>query len=167
MKLQKHTVVKALIGLGLVVLAAMLSIAIRDALAFGNPESSLPAMDVVFGDSDDKLPSIYIRRDKYIWNYLYGPREGGGEDLEVWREIESGWVPPNAPLSLEFTYKTKDVSVSVATPYSTFRPLQGSLFAPEEPGEYIYKVDAGFGKNKVVTYYFRIRVPEWGKGGAG
>lgn len=166
MKLRKRMLLKIVAGVLLVALSAFIAVAIRDALAYQAPENSLPGMDVVFGDSDDKLPSVYIRRDKFIWRFLYGTREGGGLDLEIWREIESGWVPPESPLTLVFTYTPRQVRVSVAVPEREFYEVVGPLVAPSTPGQYIYKVEASWGQDKYVTYYFRIRVPTWDKGGA-
>ena len=159
--LRKQQLVKILAGAGLVLLAAFITVFIRDALNLRAPENALPQMDV-YHTEEDRLPAEHIRRDSYTWQFLFWPPvSGGGLDLEVWREIPPGWVNPIANLRLDFSFEPKDVRVYMAAGESAFVELSGNVFAPDAPGTYTYRVDASWGSQRVVTYFFRIRVPVW------
>lgn len=68
------------------------------------------------------------------------------------------------PLNISFSTKPKDLKVSVAEGrYGTlYRPVEeaanGSFFAPSEAGEYVYKVEANWGRRGSIIYYFCVRV---------
>jgi hypothetical protein len=164
MELRKQQAVKIVAGALLVLLAALVTVFIRDTLNLRSPENSLPGLQVYHRglDEGEPLPAEHVRRDRYTWRFLFfTPVKGGGLDLEVWSEIKPAPVDPNTPLDLVFSFPPDSVDVSIAAGYSPFVGISGELKAPSNPGIYTYRVDAGWGANRAVQYYFKIRIPSW------
>lgn len=165
MKLRKLQLLKVVASLVLVVVAGLATILIRDALSVQKPENALPVMDVYYNglEAGDRLPIEHIRRDKYTWKFSIFPvATGGGLDLQVWQEIPWGAVNPGSNIDLAFTFPPDEVHVWRADGkvVHEFYPVEGEeLYAPLTAGYYTYRVEANWGKDRTVQYYFRIQVP--------
>ncbi len=162
--MRRKSLLKVLIGIVLVVVAAFVTTAIHDGIAMQNPENSLPTMSVLYGDETEemeRLPEYNVRRDSFRWKFMFGTAEWVSRDLEVWREVQPGWVQPEAELALQFSFNPESVSVEMAGYDGVFYPQTQPMIAPDVPGEYTYKVTASWGEERDVVYYFRIRIPEW------
>lgn len=161
MKLRKQIATRIALGLALLLVAALVTIFINNALAQREPENSLPTMDVYYNvEKGDRLPEDHIRRDRYTWQFLFWTREGGGLDLEVWRNIRPGLVQSGSPLELVFSVPPDSYDVSIMTGEGgNFIELGGTLTTPSEAGTYTYRVEAVWSENRRVEYYFRIEVP--------
>lgn len=155
------------IGLVLVVLAGCIAFVIRDLLASRQPENALPTMDVYHNRADgERLPAANIMTCEYSWQFLFHRVLGTVSTPDAWLGMEPAWVNPGSPLSVDFTFDEKTLKVSMSElgadgNYRPFVELGGSLQAPVQPGTYAYRVEAGWGDGRQVTYYFKIRTPEW------
>ncbi len=161
MNLRKRQLQKIAAAIVLIALSAIVATFIHDTLSLQVIESSLPELSVMF-ENEQILPEKHIRRDSYTWkNFFWPSQSGGGLDLEVWREIEPAWVPPGTELQLNFTFDPQHVQVEVAAGESEFVDQGNNLLAPTTPGVYTYRVSASWGDERIVQYYFRVRIPVW------
>ena len=174
MKLRRVQLMRLLLGIAMIALAAFFAAVIRNALAQQEPQNALPSLTVIYSTAEDRilLPADVVRRDKYQWRFMFWRREGGGKDLEIWREIPAGaWVPPNSSLELQFSYPPKSVQVYLKDGEGDFALCEGELKAPSTPSSdqreekegagYVLRVDANWGEGRNITYYVKIRVPAW------
>lgn len=157
-KLNAAFIKKAALGFAFVVLAAFLAAVINNALAQQNPENQLPALRVSYNiETGDYLPQDYVKRDAYKWQFMFWQHSGGGKDLEIWRSVRPAPVPPNSAMALDFNIPIKDITVSVLVGGGEFERIGGTLYTPQITNvEHNYKVDAVFGDNQEVTYYFSL-----------
>lgn len=171
MKLRSQQIIRVVAFVLLIVLAAFGSYIILNALSFvqsfESPVNALPSMDVYYRGIEDgaRLPTEYIRMDKYDWRFLFWQREGGGKDLEAWREIPNGgWIPPNADIDLFFSAEPKSVRTYIMAGESEFIEMGDDIIGPDVPGTYVLRVEGNWGAGKNATYYVKIRVPDWSSG---
>lgn len=163
MKLRRQMLLKIVAGVLMVVLSALLAFAVRDALAMREPVNALPLLDVYqLGESEPIVTTPkQVRRTSYEWRFLFGIKSWTSPDLEAWREISPVWVQPNVPLELSFSESCKSFTVSMAAGERGFNEVV-NLQTPPVAGKYTYRVEASWGNNKQVTYYFRLEVPDTG-----
>lgn len=170
MNQRKRNVAKAVVAVALLLAAGFLTMVLRDLLSMRNPENVLPKMEVwhTARQQRERLGDHYTLRDAYTWQFLFGgPVAGGGLDLEAWREIQPADVEPNTRLELTFSFGPKWARVYMTEGNSGLfveqSPSGGTYTypAPSEQGVYTYRVEANFGTNKDVVYYFRVNIPDW------
>ncbi len=161
--LRRQVLIKVVAGIVMVLCAAFFSLLIKDGLAQRDPVHALPLLDVYFNDTDEgeKLPASNLMLDSYTWRFLVNTKTDRVVPSNAWQDMDAAWVPPGAPLSLAFSFKEKNCSVVMASEGEDFVELGGELAAPSEPGNYTYRVEASWGKDRSVVYYFKIRVPLW------
>lgn len=158
MKAGARWIKKAALGLVLIVAASFAATTIYNALAQQNPENALPIMEVYYNtDTGDRLPVDYIKRDEYTWNFLFWLHTGGGKDRDAWRNVRTAPVLPDTDMMLTFSIPPISVRMSVKVGDGDFEEIGGRLHTPTTPNlEHIYRVEANFGTNKTVVYYFRL-----------
>lgn len=189
MSIQKLTVKKVVICAVALLLAAVLTMCIKDFLALQNPTSALPTI-VVRYDVDSGTPIImpakHVMRASYEWRF-FNVVATDSTDSEELRNMEFGWMLPNEEMDFSFSYSASRVEVSIAyvenadtlpkeedyvnlksTGSVLLEPSGGayyitdnnSFLTPQEPGMYIYRVQADWGLRGSVLYYFKINVPD-------
>lgn len=168
MKLRSKQIKRVLLLILLIVLAAAVSAVILNGLSYmqslNEPLHALPSMDVYYKGIEDgaRLPAEYIRMDKFDWRFMFWKRSGGGKDLEAWREIENGgWIPPYADIDLAFSFKPQSVRTYIMAGESEFVEMPMDLTGPSVPGTYTLRVEANWGEGRDITYYVKVRVPDW------
>lgn len=161
MKLRKRQFTKVALGIVLVICSALLAVFVRNALEAAKPENALPQLTVYYNGTENnlRLPAAHIYRDAFSWRFLFWQRQGGGKDLEVWREIIPVDLLASTPLALGFDMQPQAVKVAIAYDEGAFQDIGGQLSVPNMAGTYVYRVDANFGKDRDVCYYVRIKVP--------
>lgn len=165
MQLHKIFFRKLIIGLVLVVIAAAVSLFIKDALDTKEPTSALPILTVRCNGAPISTDSVYMA--EYQWNFwtsvermvsTYSPSN-------VRDQIIATNVLPNLPISIEYSRDAISTTVSRAVSvdsadFMIVEPDQnGNIYTPPIPGNYIYKVEASFDRGSVI-YYFAISVTE-------
>ncbi len=168
LSLRKRNIIKGVAAAALVLLAALFTMLLRDLLAIPNPVNVLPKMEVwhTVRNQRERLGDHYTLRDAYTWQFVVGgPVRGGGMDLEVWREIQPADVEPETSLELTFSFGPRAARVYMLHGGQSIEQTpEGGAYtykAPSQAATYTYRVEANFGDSKEVTYYFRIRIPEW------
>lgn len=164
LKLPKQLLVRIATGAVLILLAAFVTIFVRDSLNMRNPENALPDIYVYYKGKEAGVifPAEHVERYEYTWRFLFWqPVSGGALDLESWRGIKPGLVDPASDIDIEFSFPPKEMKVYMATSESPFVEMPRDLYAPDYPATYTYKVEATWGNDRVVKYYFRIRIPTW------
>lgn len=167
MKQRKQMVLRIVAGLVLLLVAAGITVVIRDTLASQNPERALPTMDVYYRGKEvgERLPAAHITVGKYTWRFLFTEVKDEVFKPENLGTLESAWVPPNSLLELDFSFKPKDVQVSLFQEDdggNSFVPQElAGLRAPSAKGIYFYKVATDWGNGREVIYFFAIQVPSW------
>ncbi len=163
----RNTLKKIALGIVLIALAASISLFIKETLDIKNPESALPDLTVSV-DGMILAPSMIFRAG-YEWNFwatvdrntpLYTPHD-------ITTQVYPVDIAPRSIINLQFTIPHKDLHVSRADnppDYSHYIQLQDTnptdIISPATPGQYIYKVEAGFGWRGSVIYYFMVNVKE-------
>lgn len=161
MTLRKKTLKRVLVCLVLLLVAAMVTVLIKEALSLRQPENALPSLTIYYGDNI--LPSEYVERASYEWRFLTVVRSGGWEDPNHWREMPAAWVLPGTVFRLDFSFPSNHQYV-VSRAYgdtSDFVAVSEPLTAPSEPGAvYTYRVESWWNSRGSVQFYFRIRIAE-------
>lgn len=159
MKLRKQIFRKAVLGIVLFAAAIVATIVLKSVLMAGNPEYALPIVRVEC--NGEGLPSENQMMESYSWRFLTITKSGQLHPPDAWQQIPAAWEPPNAPLSISFSFDSKDLKISrTDADGTTFTEVGGDLRTPFNPGTYTYRIDASWGKEKSLVYYFKVRVPE-------
>lgn len=173
MKQRRQWIFRIVLGVVLVLVAAGITVVIRDTLMRQDPEAALPVMDVYYRgiEEGERLPAMHIVVSSYTWRFLFEEVSGEVAGEEGWMWVEPAPVPDNSPLDLVFTFEPKKVRVSMwlstldanGEEVNGFTPVETEeLRAPSAQGTYFYKVDTEWGQGRTVTYFFAIRVPSYG-----
>ena len=163
MKPRHRMLLRAVVSIFMVLVAAAGSFLIKDFLSLSNPQNALPKIQVSVGGS--QLPSNYLVLASYSWRFLLVPHEEITAPTDVWADIESYPAPAGQPLEIGFSYHCKEMYVSRLDEGSTmFLPVSGAdggLYTPTppEPGTiYVYRVEAFWGWLGSVQYYFTLYI---------
>ena len=160
MKLRSKTVLKIVTGILLVVMAAGVTVIMKSALMSRTPEYALPVVQVMYNGTG--LPYENQDMAAYTWSFLGNVKKSSPATAENWRNLPAAWVNPGTALRIDFSFEPDEILIHRAdNGDGTFVELGGELRAPLEEGEYTYRVNASWGNNKNILYYFRIRVPSW------
>ena len=165
MQLHKIFFRKLIIGLVLVVIAAAVSLFIKDALDTKEPTSALPILSVRCNGAPISSDSVYMA--EYQWNFWTSVERmvSTYSSSNVRDQIIATNVLPNLPISIEYSRDAISTTVSRAVSvdsadFMIVEPDQnGNIYTPPIPGNYIYKVEASFDRGSVI-YYFAISVTE-------
>lgn len=163
----RNTLKKIALGAVLIALAASLSLLIKEALDIKNPESAVPDLTVSV-DGMILSPSMIFRAG-YEWNFwatvdrntpFYTPHD-------ITTQVYPVDIAPRSIINLKFSIPHKSLHVSRADnppEFSQYIQLQDknptSIISPATPGQYMYKVEAGFGWRGSVIYYMMFNVKE-------
>ncbi len=165
MRLPKIFIEKIVIGLVLVLLAAGISLFIKDALDTKKPTSALPILTVKCNGAPIAADSTYMA--EYQWNFWTSVERmvNNYNPSDAKEQIVSTNVLPNIPIEIEYSRDAISTTVSRAINTDSFDFLavepdkKGTIYTPPQPGTYIYRVEASFDRGSVV-YYFAISVTE-------
>lgn len=155
MKLRKQVVGKVILGAVLIVLAGLVAYAVKDLLAYRNPESSLPVIRINYNGTE--LPAENWTLESYSWNFLTLTRDWQAEEDAV-EKIPPAPVVTGAPLDISFSFEPSALMVSRAKGGGEFIEQQGDLHTPSEQGEYTYRIEGDWGIRGRISYYFKIYV---------
>ncbi len=157
---------KLLLGTVLVALAAAISLFIKENLDVKSPEDALP--DITVSVNGLPIAPERVLRAGYEWNFwtttekntpVYTPEE-------LVRMVYPVDMPLRSVLDLTFSIKVKDLKISRAddAEFRYFIELAGTtdnqIIAPAQAGQYLYKIEAGFGRRGSVIYYLMVNVKE-------
>lgn len=156
---------KILLGLVLVILAAAISLFIKDALDTKEPTAALPILTVRCNGAPISVDSVYMA--EYQWNFWTSVERlvNTYTPTNIREQVIATNVLPNLPISIEYSRDAISTTVSRAvsvdsTDFLTVEPdKNGNIYTPPIPGNYIYKVEASFDRGSVI-YYFAISVTE-------
>jgi len=166
MKLPQTIWKKLMLGGMLILLAAAVSLLIKEALDTKAPASAVPTLTVECNGAP--LSSDCVFPAAYEWNFLTGPERQTMPNYipeVILDQAIPASVLPQLPLRFVFSQDTISVSISRsalqgAGDFIAQQPdREGRLFTPTEAGQYIYKIEASFNRGSVV-YYFVINVTQ-------
>ncbi|MDL2325352.1 hypothetical protein LJC61_09490 [Ruminococcaceae bacterium OttesenSCG-928-A16] len=159
MKIRKQIFGKIIAGIVLLLLAAMATLVLKSILMARNPEYALPIVRVEC--NGEGLPAENQMLESYSWQFLTIVKTGQLHAADAWQNIPAAWEPPNAPLSVGFSFPASSLKISrTDVDGFTFNEVGGELRTPHIPGEYTYRIEASWGTNKSLLYYFKVRIPE-------
>lgn len=160
-------VLRKLIAGGLALAAAAaITLFIKENLDVKDPETALPSIQIT--TEGVLLSPEMVFRAGYEWNFFTSTEI----NTPVWttEDILSRTypvdVPSRAKLEIGFSLKadTLKVSRSEEGDLSAFVTLADAypniLIAPAEAGQYLYKIEAGFGRRGSIIYYLLLNVKE-------
>lgn len=158
MKQPKRVILRALAAVLCILLAALVSILIKERIDSTDPDNSLPLIDVSVG-----YTKLMVPRANFEWNYItrtvYGPAlspESGDLQLAVLD------VMPGAPMVITMSdpgYLQMKVSRADGLGSEYYEIAGGDILTPTIPGVYIYKIEVGYKKGSLL-YYTAIRIGE-------
>ncbi len=157
---------KLIVGVLALALAAAITLFIKENLDVKDPETALPSIQVA--TEGVVLSPEMVFRAGYEWNFFTSTEI----NTPIWTtaDILSHTypvdVPPRAKLDIDFSLQadTLKISRSDQEDFSAFVTLAddfpNSLLAPAEAGQYLYKIEAGFGRRGSIIYYLLLNVKE-------
>lgn len=157
MNIRKQLVLRVVAGAVLIILAAGVSYTVRQLLASRHPESALPTIHVVYNNTD--LPTEHYMMSSYSWRFLTRTIDWATEP-NAFQHMEAAPVLPSVPLDISFFYPCKTLKISrTGAGNKEFQEIaMDNLRTPSTAGEYVYKVEAGWGKDGSILYYIKVRV---------
>lgn len=172
MKIPKLFFKKLILGIVLIFISALGSLALKDMVDAKTPESSLPILEVncAFSTplvSGDGSPEKYLVRANYSWRFITGVKEGlnlAPGDLAMLPLT----VTPSTPILFHFSREPEKVVVSRAQgSYPSAESfiqyegdaLAGEILTPASPGTYIYRIEVQFDRGSIL-YYLSLRVDD-------
>ncbi len=157
MPITKRFIVRVLISIVLIVLAAFGSILIKETVdSILSPENSLPTITGGIG-----YTTPYIERAGYEWNFLTRTVKVPTVSPPDLRLIITD-VTAETPIVINFSKQPETLKISMSTgQYSVDYALQDTddLYTPSEAGIYNYCIEAGFDRGSII-YYFAVEVKE-------
>lgn len=159
MNIRKQWVLRIIAGALLIILAGGVSYTVRQLLASRHPEAALPTIHVVYNNTD--LPHEHYMMSSYSWRFLTQTLEWADEP-DAYQRMAAAPVLPNIPLDVNFSTPCKTLKISrTGADNQDFQEIVAdSLHTPAAPGEYTYRVEAGWGRNGAVLYYIKVRVQD-------
>lgn len=154
MKLRRRIVGKVILGAALIVLAGFAAFAIKDLLAYQNPQAALPICRIQYNGS--QLPEKNWAMGAYTWRFLTRTRDW--EAPGAAEKIEAAPVNANAPLEISFSFEPDSLLVSRSKDGGEYTEVLGDLHTPVEAGEYTYRITGDWGSRRTIDYYFKVRV---------
>ena len=160
MKTPKIFFKKLLLGIVLLVAAALVSLLIKEALDTQDPETALPIIDVRCDGAS--VPDIY--RAAYQWNFFLTTEKRDTQRVAVAdMPFVARDAQPGQPINITFSKTPENLRVWRAEGRSglNFTELSGvqngSFLTPSSPGVYVYKVYGEWNRGNVL-YYFAVEV---------
>lgn len=152
---------KVILGIVFILLAAILSILIKDNLDTRDPANALP--DIIVKYNGAEIDKAYPIRAAYSWNFLTTIENSpvlGLEDVP----LSPFSAQPQKEITIAFTKTPKEIKVSRAdgrnstdfTEIATQMP--GVLTTPSFAGYYVYKIEANWGMRGSILYFFAIQI---------
>ncbi len=147
----------------LILLSAVLTIFIKEALDTRDPESALPIITI----TQDGIPLLEqnVYRAGYDWSFFTTVERWQApslvpEDLPIIPQE----ILPGAKFEISFSSTPTEIAIWRATGrYSTdFSVIEtqneGNFIAPLTTGEYLYRVEASWGTRGSIQYFFALSV---------
>ncbi|MEG2286481.1 MAG: hypothetical protein RSC00_01115 [Ruthenibacterium sp.] len=163
MKGRKLVVRKVLLGIVLVLLAAGITVFIKESLDTQDPESALPLITVRYNDGEMSAQNIY--RAGYQWSFFTTVEDWQAPDLAPEDlPITPVEIQPGTPLEMSFSSTPSSLRIwRAAGRYSSdflelSCPISGEFSAPANPGIYLYRAVASWGHRGEIQYYFALSV---------
>ena len=157
---------KLVVGVLALAAAAAITLFIKENLDVKDPETALPSIQIttegVVLSQEMVLPIGFFFNDTATTE-INTPVWSTGDILSRTYPVD---VPPRAKLEIDFSLNadTLQVSRSDQSDFSAFVTLADeypdSLIAPAEAGQYLYKIEAGFGRRGSIIYYLLLNVKE-------
>lgn len=152
---------KLIVGMLLVITAAGLTVVIKESLDTKDPESALPIITIRCADTE--LQGVY--RAGYTWSFFTTVEDRQApslapEDLPI-TPVD---VATAQPLTITFSKTPSSIRVWRAQGrYSTdYMELSsekaGELSTPNQPGTYVFRVLADWGRRGNIQYFFALTV---------
>lgn len=155
MKLRKQVVGRIALGAVLIVLAAFLGFAVKDLLAYTRPASTQPEIRIEYNGAP--LPPEHWMMESYSWRYLTLIKEWEAPQ-DALAQMAAAPVIPDTALGVSFTFEPDKLTVSRSVNGGEYSELMGDLLTPNQPGEYVYRIEGDWGIKGTITYYFKIRI---------
>ncbi len=157
---------KLLIGAVLIGLAAAVSLFIKENLDVKSPEDALP--DITVSVNGLPIAPEMVLRAGYEWNFWTTTEKNttAYTSEELLRMVYPVDMPLRSVIDLSFSIKVKDLKISRAddAEFRYFIELanteEGQVIAPAQAGQYLYKIEAGFGRRGSVIYYLMVNIKE-------
>lgn len=160
MKLPNKLWLRILVGLVLLLIAAGISLFIKESLDEQDPETSLPLIYVTYDGTD--LPGVY--RAGYSWSFFTTIAKNtptlAPEDIPLTPvDMYAG-----TELKIHFSSKQSTLKISLAegqysNDYTVLSDVDnGVLNAPSSAGVYVYRVEASWSSRGSIIYYFCVRI---------
>lgn len=152
---------KVVLGLVFILLAAIVTIFIKDNLDTRDPANALP--DIIVKYNGAEIDKAYPIRASYSWNFLTTIENSpvlGLEDVP----LSPFSALPQKELAISFSKTPKSIKISRAdgrsssdfTEIATEKP--GVLTTPGFAGYYVYKIEASWGMRGSILYFLAIQV---------
>ncbi len=163
MKTRKRFIKKILLATLLIFLSAALTVFIKAALDTRSPEAALPIITVTHAGQPFLEHNIY--RAGYTWSFFATTEKWQATNLTpqdlpiVAQEVQAG-----SEMQITFTTTPKELTVYRASGIHSTEFTQiamqdlGTLYAPNDKGEYLYKVNGYWNSDDTIQYYFAISV---------
>ena len=158
LKGKKRQVLKVLLGIVLITLAAFSSLLLKETLDSTDPENNLPLIEASVG-----YTKLNVVCANFEWNYI--TRKVRGPALSA----EAGDLPlapqdvaPNARLVIVMSdpkYLSIKVSRADGLYGAEYLSVYGDVMTPSVPGVYVYKIEVAYKKGSLL-YYTAVRVPD-------
>lgn len=162
MSYPKQFIRKVLLGAVLIVLAAFVTMFIKESLDTRDPESSLPLMVVEYNGIP--IPDVY--RAGYEWSFFTTVERRTPQLSEADIPLMPVDVMPSAPMRITFSKEPSTLKITRATGRYSMDFLEltdiqdGSFSTPTVPGIYVYKIYGEWGSRGYIQYYFSLQVKE-------
>lgn len=160
MKMPKKVIAKILIGIVLVVLAAVGALLIKEYFDTRSPEAALPIMTLEYEGRE--VQGVY--RAGYEWSFFMTIARQAPQVSVDDLPLTPIAVQPQMPMNIRFSRKSGKIRVWRAAGRfgNDFIELTeanlDSLSTPSTAGVYVYKVLADWGSRGNVQYYFALDV---------
>lgn len=156
---------KLLAGVVLVAIAAGISLFIKENLDVKSPEDALP--DITVAVNGLPIAPEMVLRAGYEWNFWTTTEKNtpvySSEDIV--RMVYPVDMPPRSIVDLDFSIKAETLKISRADDagfqyFIEMVDTGGQVIAPAQAGQYLYKIEAGFGWRGSVIYYLMVNIKE-------
>ncbi|WP_367924423.1 hypothetical protein [uncultured Ruthenibacterium sp.] len=165
MRISRIALRKLLIGAILLVIAAAITMFIKESLDTQDPESALPILSIEYnGTQIPPSQEGFLYRAGYEWNFFTTVERRAPQLAENDLPLVPLDVSSQAELKLLFSKEPSGLKVLRASGTSSTEFLEltdasdGTFNTPATPGTYVYKILAEWGNRGYIQYYFSLQV---------
>lgn len=165
MRVSRIALRKLLIGVVLLLVAAAITLFIKESLDTQNPESALPLLTIEYNGTE--IPPNqegFLYRAGYEWSFFTTVERRAPQLAENDLPLIPLDVSPQAELKLLFSKAPSGLKVMRATGTGSTEFLEltdaedGAFNTPASPGVYVYKILAEWRSRGYIQYYFSLYV---------